>query len=230
MKRRSPKTAKYNSSILAISKLSQTSDEAISVALQPFGIPVTSGLAEKIRQYVDLLLLWNRKVNLTSICGVAEILSRHFGESMFAAEVVPVLAGHLVDVGSGAGFPGLALKLIRPELSVTLIEPVAKKRAFLREVVRTLGLSSVMIHAEPSGQGAKPVMGNFLTARAIGHFGDLLEWSGRSLEENGRIVLWLGQSDAKRIRGISGWSWRDPISIPRSDRRVLLIGSHTVSI
>src|SRR5207244_13631657 len=110
---------------------------------EPCQVGGSDAQIEGIRKYMDLLLLWNHKVSLTSIVDPGEILARHFGESMFAAAKFSILKGRLADVGSGAGFPGLALKIIRPELHVTLIEANAKKSAFLAEVVRDLGLIGV---------------------------------------------------------------------------------------
>src|SRR6266852_5283326 len=120
-------------------------DDAIAAALLPFKVQVTPGLASSIRKYIDLLLLWNHKVNLTSITDPEEILRRHFGESMFAAHSAFVETGRLADVGSGAGFPGLALKLLAPDLEVFLIESVMKKAPFLLEVVRHLNLPGVKV-------------------------------------------------------------------------------------
>src|SRR5260370_8789673 len=107
------------------------SDGAIAKALTPFNVGPSATLADSIRKYADLLLLWNHKVNLTSITNPREILARHFGESLFAASAVPISAGRLADVGSGAGFPGLALKLFVPDLEVFLVESVMKTATFL---------------------------------------------------------------------------------------------------
>ena len=94
-----------------------------------------------------LLLRWNEKINLTAIRNPAECVTRHFGESLFLAHHVN-LQGSLLDIGSGAGFPGLALKIVFPELSVTLLEPVTKKRAFLKEAARVCGFSQVSVRGE----------------------------------------------------------------------------------
>lgn len=100
-------------------------------------------LFEQLSTYLDLLLRWNARTNLTSIREPEEIVRRHFGESLFvgvhlAARVAP--SATLLDFGSGAGFPGLPIQLLLPELRVTLAESQNKKSSFLREVVRTLGL------------------------------------------------------------------------------------------
>ena len=110
-----------------------------------FGIALTSEQVAQILSYLRLLLAWNEKINLTAIRDPVEILYRHFCESMFAAARVPIEAGRLADVGSGAGFPGLPLKILQPKLHVFLIESNVKKAAFLAEVVRELNLSEARV-------------------------------------------------------------------------------------
>ncbi len=125
-------------------------DAVIQRTLAPYGVPVSAQLAGAIRCYIELLLLWNQKINLTAIRKPREILERHFGESIFAAHAVAISAGRLADLGSGAGFPGLALKLVCPGLTVQLIEANTKKAVFLSEVCRVLNLSGVEILCERS--------------------------------------------------------------------------------
>jgi len=93
----------------------------------------------QLSTYLDLLLKWNARTNLTAIRVPEEIVRRHFGESLFLAAQLPA-ASTLLDLGSGAGFPGLPIQLALPDLKVTLAEAQNKKASFLREVVRTLGL------------------------------------------------------------------------------------------
>jgi 16S rRNA (guanine527-N7)-methyltransferase len=99
------------------------------------------GLYEQLGAYLELLLKWNARTNLTAIREPGEMVRRHFGESLFAARHLPE-AETLLDFGSGAGFPGLPMQLYRPELAVTLAESQNKKATFLREVVRSLGLDA----------------------------------------------------------------------------------------
>ncbi len=94
----------------------------------------------QLSTYLDLLLKWNARTNLTAIRDPEEIVRRHFGESLFAGRHVPLETRTLLDFGSGAGFPGLPIQLLRPKIAVTLAESQNKKATFLREVVRTLGL------------------------------------------------------------------------------------------
>ncbi len=117
--------------------------DTIQRALGEFQIVLDDSQVLKIQQYTNILLAWNEKINLTAIRDPLEILNRHFCECMYAASTVPVEGGRLADVGSGAGFPGLPLKIIRPELEVILIESNIKKATFLAEVIRDLGLKAL---------------------------------------------------------------------------------------
>ncbi len=202
------------------------SDQRIRAALAPFGVLVSGLQIRAIREYVSLLLLWNQKVNLTSVSDPLEILGRHFGESQFAAITVPIEKGRLADVGSGGGFPGLALKIACPALEVVLIERSGRKAAFLTEVKGRLSLSGVEVRRQNFED--VPVSGGafeFVTSRAIGQARRLVRWSQGLLSAGGKLILWLGAEDAIELASIPGWAWREPIPIPKSVRRVLLIGS-----
>lgn len=96
---------------------------------------------EQLAVYLELLLKWNARMNLTAIRKPEEIVRRHFGESLFAGTHLGQ-CGTLLDLGSGAGFPGVPIQLMRPDVKVTLAESQGKKAAFLREVVRELGLQT----------------------------------------------------------------------------------------
>jgi 16S rRNA (guanine527-N7)-methyltransferase len=109
-------------------------------ALTPYAA-VSPELAAQLLSYLDLILKWNEKVNLTSIRAPEEIVRRHFGESLFAAAHLGPCRT-LLDFGSGAGFPGLPIQLARPDVQVTLAESRARKSAFLQEAVRTLHLTT----------------------------------------------------------------------------------------
>ena len=185
----------------------------------------SAALAAQIRTYTELLLRWNQKISLTSITRPEEILQRQFGEPMFAAQAVPMVRGRLVDVGSGAGFPGLALKLISPELEVTLIEANLKKAAFLGEVVRTLGLKvvKVLVQRIEELKGMAGVA-DFVSCRAVRPDKRLMAWAKNALVSGGSIVLWVNTREAETLQKQSGWKRRKPIPIPLSSNRVLSIG------
>ena len=121
------------------------SAETIRRASGEFQLDLSEQQVIYIQQYMRLLLAWNEKINLTAIRDPLEILYRHFCECMYAAVAVPVENGRLADVGSGAGFPGIPLKIMRPELQVFLIESNMKKATFLAEVLRNIELPDTRV-------------------------------------------------------------------------------------
>jgi 16S rRNA (guanine527-N7)-methyltransferase len=200
----------------------------ISLALAPFmaGTHLSAIQLEKIGEYVELLVSWNRALSLTAIDDRTEIVARHFGESILAASAVPIRHGRLADVGSGAGFPGLPLKIVCEGLDVVLLEPNHKKCAFLNEVVRKLALKSVEVHScgyEEYSRGASSPL-DFVCSRALGGYRRLLRWAKTALDREGQTVLWLGEQDSILVGKTSGWTWNLPIRIPESSRRVLQVG------
>lgn len=193
-------------------------------ALAPFDISVDGRLTTQISRYVDILLFWNQKVSLTSVTSPDDILTRHFGESMFGARLIEPMDETLVDVGSGAGFPGLALKLVCPGLRVLLVESVIKKAVFLSEVVRALDLKNVdVVRSRIEGFGGEEP--DVVTARAVGEGELILGWAREHLSRRGRIILWLGAEDAASLAKNDRWNWGEQLLIPTSKNRVILQGS-----
>ena len=202
------------------------SADAIQRAMGEFGLSVASTQVQQIQQYTRILLAWNDKVNLTAIRDPLEILYRHFCESMYGATVLPVEKCRLADVGSGAGFPGLPLKILRPDLEVFLIESNLKKAAFMAEVIRELGLTDAKVlvsRFEELGEEVAPL--DFVCSRALGDFATFLHWAGSSQVSARNALLWLGARDLGEVRAVSGWEWETPKPMPHSLQRLLLYGS-----
>jgi 16S rRNA (guanine527-N7)-methyltransferase len=198
----------------------------IRADLKPYGIEASLKLCASIQRYIALLLRWNKRISLTTVTDPVEVVRFHFGESLFAASAVPIRDGRLADVGSGAGFPGLALRLANSEISATLIESSVKKATFLSETVRDLKLDRVTVARSRMEDFSSAEPGfDFVTARALGHHDELLAWASKNLSEDGRVILWLGEEDCATISRKSEWIWRDPIHIPGSKRRSLLVGA-----
>ena len=204
------------------------SDAEISDSLALYGAAPKAVLCDRIRAYISLLLRWNERISLTTVTDPHEILKFHFGESVFAAPSVPIQFGRLADVGSGAGFPGIPLAMLVTELQVTLIESNLKKASFLSEVIRTLDLPNVsVIRSRMENLQSNLPAFDFVTARAVGAFDDLLAWSASALTPSGKLILWISGKDAAEIARTPEWSWREPIHIPGSRARFLLVGSPT---
>jgi len=195
-------------------------------ALGEFKLPAYDDQVLQIQQYIGILLAWNEKINLTAIRDPLEILYRHICESMYAAVAVPVSDGRLADVGSGAGFPGLPLKIIRPNLRVFLVESSIKKVTFLAEVTRELGLKDVQVLArryEELGEEVAPL--DFVCSRALGEFPAFLEWANSQQIAAKQVILWIGARDLPEIQKNRTWDWAEPIQVPNSLRRLLLVGT-----
>lgn len=202
------------------------SAETIQQSLRSFGVTVNEQQVVYIQQYIRILLQWNEKLNLTAIRDPLEILIRHFCESMFGAVSVPVEVGRLADIGSGAGFPGIPLKILRPELELFLVESNIKKGTFLAEVVRDLELKNARVlinRYEELGEELAPL--DYVCSRAVGDFGPFLEWAGSDRVSAGKVILWIGGRDLDEVRKANQWEWQEPIAVPQSLRRYLLVGS-----
>jgi len=202
------------------------SESTIRKALSEFRIDVDTNQIGQIQEYIRLLLVWNGKVNLTAIRDPLEILHRHFGESMFAAKVVELGECRLADIGTGAGFPGLALKILLPEAQIVLVESNIKKATFLAEAVRALGVvgANVLVSRyEELGDEIAPI--DFLLARALGEFETFLKWAASEKVDAKRVILWVGTADVEQVLKSPGWVWDPAVNVPQSLRRVLLIGN-----
>lgn len=201
------------------------SEETIRRALGEFQVTLNDEQVICIQQYIKILRHWNEKLNLTAIRDPLEILYRHFCESMFAGVAVPVERGRLADIGSGPGFPGIPLKILRPELEISLVESNIKKGTFLAEVIRELGLANARVlinRYEELGEELAPM--DFVCCRALGEFGPFLEWVALDRVAASRVILWVGGRDLDEIRKSDRWEWQEPIAVPQSLRRYLLVG------
>lgn len=183
-------------------------------------------ICNNIQIYIDLLLKWRRRMPLTALLDPEEIVRFHFGESIFAFSVMNAGGnGRLADVGTGAGFPGLALKLADETISVSLIESNKKKCVFLHEVIRRLSVNDAkVIAARFESAEIQPESLSFVTCRALGGHAPLLEWAREKLKPSGSVVLWLGDEDAKRVSRRLGWQWERPVLIPDTRGRYIVKG------
>ena len=206
-----------------------------------------------ISTYIDILIRWNASINLTAIRDTEGIVTRHFGESLFAARhLFPLGAqlGHpdgeaaaqarpersrrggpterrpaactLADLGSGAGFPGLPIKLWAPHIALTLVESNHKKATFLREVTRALTLMDVNIQnarAETlTGSGFDVV-----TLRAVERFESILPIAAALVAPAGRMALLIGASQQPQAQAsLPEFTWSEASPVPNSRARILL--------
>jgi len=206
---------------------------------------------QSISTYIDILLRWNARINLTAIRDPEEIVTRHFGESLFAARhlfpkvypvpsVSPVAKDvdvdaandrrpttngsiRVADLGSGAGFPGIPIKLWAPNITLTLVESNHKKATFLREVARALRLTHVNIQ-NVRAEKLPPSTFDVITIRAVEGLTNILPLVRTLLVPSGRLALLVGSSQLDAARSaVSSFTWDPPTRIPESKSRVLIL-------
>lgn len=182
--------------------------------------------AEQTRQfeaYLELLLRWNARINLTSVREPTEIARRHFAECIFAAQHLPRRITTLLDFGSGAGLPGIPMAVCRPEVAVTLAESQGKKAAFLQEVVRTLGLRAE-IWDRRAEQLPRERVFDAVTLRAVDRMVEACRIAIERLKPSGRLIAFATRRTEPALRKVKGMIWRE-LPIPDSEQGLLLIGS-----
>jgi 16S rRNA (guanine527-N7)-methyltransferase len=196
-------------------------------------------IADKLQRYSTLLLEWNQRFNLTAITDDEGIALRHFVDSLMVLTVLPVLPNkpaRLIDVGTGPGFPGIPLNIARPDLSVTVMDSVAKKVKFCAEVIRQLGLKNIRAEQgraeEVAHQPAYREQFDVVTARAVAALPTLVEYLLPFAKVGGVCIAMKG-SDAEAeaaqaenaIRTLGGKLNRVvPVSLPGlPDKRALIV-------
>jgi 16S rRNA (guanine527-N7)-methyltransferase len=198
--------------------------------LAPFlAEPLCSDQLNNISIYIDLLLHWNARMNLTAVRDEESIVTRHFGESLFAAHQLlandqPPTTKDVVDVGSGAGFPGLPIKIFAPDLHVTLIESNNKKATFLREIIRALDLRGIQVF-DHRAEEFPADSADLVTLRAVERFDQALPIASRLVCPGGRLALLIGAAQVDQAADLlPSFRWQRQKRIPLSQSRILLTG------
>ncbi len=209
------------------------------------GVPLAAGQLDSFDHYLALLQDWNQRMSLTTITDPAEVVTKHFLDSLSCLLALPAidrqplqqwLAKPLkaVDVGAGAGFPGLALKIAWPALQLTLVETTGKKCRFLEQVVADLGLQNVTVvnsRAEDYGQGPQRAAFDLALARALSKMATTLEYCLPLLKIGGWLIAQKGKepqeevADARVALNTLGGSLHDilPVSVPGLDAQRALV-------
>jgi 16S rRNA (guanine527-N7)-methyltransferase len=162
-------------------------------------------LSEKQRQqllsYVMLLAKWNKVYNLTSVRDIDVMVSRHLLDSL---TVLPFLVGHsLLDVGSGAGLPGIPIAIARPDLAVTLLDSNSKKTRFLQQAKAELELNNVSVIHERIEQASLPEF-DLVTARAFSTIADIIDLTERHCHDASRLLLMKGVYPEEELMRVTG--------------------------
>jgi 16S rRNA (guanine527-N7)-methyltransferase len=164
--------------------------------------------AEKLHIYVDLLQDWQKRMNLVSSASLAHVWTRHVADSLQLLRFLPEPPLRIVDLGSGAGFPGLVLALARP-YALHLYESIGKKALFLREVIRATGADAEVhqMRIEDAGKDPKRPKADYLTARAVAPLDRLLELASPWLSEGTTGLFMKGQDvDVELTRATKSWN------------------------
>jgi 16S rRNA (guanine527-N7)-methyltransferase len=196
--------------------------ELLNRQLSPWISLSDSQMAQLYRHY-DLLLRWNQRMNLTTVKPGPEMVLRHYCESLFFTAHFPTTdpAISVMDVGSGPGFPGVPIAILKPQWRVTLVESHQKKAVFLREsarhvaniTVRAERMESVTDHAD------------WIVSRAV----DPTEVLASAVRLAPNIGLMLGEEDFSSIQSDSRIAWVEPVRLPWGDRRLCVYGTFHVS-
>jgi 16S rRNA (guanine527-N7)-methyltransferase len=226
------------------------------------GLELPSGIYDQLGAYLEILLRWNARTNLTAIRDPEQMVTRHFGESLFAAGVLfgsgaPPIPGvgmsgtqqislgapsqpefglggirdaqspstTLADLGSGAGFPGLPIKLAFPELHVTLIESQNKKATFLKEVIRALKLDGIEVYMGRAEQWGKQA--DVVTLRAIERFPSILPVARNLVVTGGRLCLLIGCAQKDALGSISGFTIEVEKRVPDRPDSAVVVGNYS---
>lgn len=160
------------------------------------GIKVTAEQAEKFQRYMELLIEWNEKLNLTAITEPDEIVEKHFIDSLtLLLACRPKEGGKLLDVGTGAGFPGVPVKIMRPDLEVTLLDGSNKRLSFLGQLCGELGIECRRVHKRAEEAGLDKAMResyDMVTARAVAQLRVLCEYCLPLVKMKGFFVAMKG--------------------------------------
>ncbi len=202
------------------------SDARMAELLTPFvanASLLTPQVLAQFSSYLELLLRWNARTNLTSVREPEDIVQRHFGESVFAAKILAsrVAAGDsLLDLGSGAGFPGVPIHIFLPQLQVTLAESQGKKASFLREVARSLGVTAEVWAARVETMPWERRF-NIVTLRAVDRMDAAVSAATDRVSEDGLLVLLTGNG----IQLPQNWSLKERYRIPNAEARFVHLAS-----
>ncbi len=179
--------------------------EMLSARLSECGIPHDAALPGKLLRYHELLLDWNTRMDLTAVTDEAEMIDKHYVDSLSALAVPGLIPtkGSLIDVGTGAGFPGLPLALACPDLKVTLMDAQQKRLNFLQAVIDDLGVRNVtLVHARAEDGAQFPnhrEKYDLAVARAVASLAVLSEYLLPYVKVGGQALCWKGPALADEL-------------------------------
>ena len=159
------------------------------------GLTLNSRKIQKFLSYHELIKKWNSKINLTSVTDDSEIIVKHFLDSLTVSELITD-GPNILDIGTGAGFPGVPIAIVRESLNITVLDSREKRIFFINEVLRELDLSNVKTvsgRAEDSNNGVPRINFDYVLTRAVGDIKEVINLSVPYLNEKGKIILMRGK-------------------------------------
>ncbi len=175
----------------------------LSKTIKDYKITLTQNQLEQFEKYFQLLIKWNEKMNLTAITDVNGVAVKHFADSLSLLNYVDITKGaKIIDVGTGAGFPGVVLKIARPDIRLTLLDSLNKRLVFLNEVLTTLGLKAELVHSRAE-EGAKNAEYrenfDFSVSRAVARLNVLCEYCLPYVKTGGKFIAMKGSGADEEI-------------------------------
>lgn len=177
--------------------------DIISDSLAPFDLEISKQQLNRFDTYGNFLIEYNNKVNLTAITDPKEIAIKHFVDSIIPLAFIDINEGaSLIDVGTGAGFPGVPMKIARPDIKLTLLDSLNKRLNFLKELSEKLEQNNIFVHARAEGAGADHKLRekfDYTTSRAVAQLSVLCEYCLPLLKISGKMLALKGPDCAAEI-------------------------------
>lgn len=203
----------------------EAADVLLRNGLKILDIPFVEDQITQFLIYLTELKKWNRAYNLTALKTDADIVIKHFLDSLLFLKVLPLYVKSIADVGSGAGFPGLPIKIMRPDIEIVLIEPVQKKALFLEHMQRVLNMSGTRI-MNIRVEAARDLLVHAAVTRALFSVGEFIGKADSILEEGGVLILSKGPKLEDELRGLKiSAIMREDIVLPfeKSIRHLVIV-------
>ena len=202
-----------------------TPEQLAEILQRRAGLTLDAGISAALATYLELLMRWNARTNLTAVRKPEEIVVRHFGECIQCARALPPDARTLLDFGSGAGFPGAICSLLRPEIATTLAESQGKQAAFLSELVRRPGLSATVHAARAEALPAGRVY-DIVTLRAVDNMTAACGSARMHLASGGRLCIMTTEEGLAQLKAVlADMEWGEPQSLCGSEQRIVIFAT-----
>ena len=212
--------------------------EKLKERFSAYNIELTDNQIESFEKYYNLLIEWNEKFNLTAITDEDEVIEKHFVDSVLPYEILPQNA-KIIDIGAGAGFPSIPLKIVRPDLNFLLIDSVNKKITFINEVISNLNMSGIIaIHSRIEDLAVNPAYRetfDICISRAVARLNTLAEYSLPFVKLGGKMIAYKSKQiddemfEARKAIKLLGGEIKEVSinNLENGDRNVLVIEKET---